>query len=385
MTDTPLVLLQLKNMPVLKKLTLETPTMTLYNLEKIHSNVPSIQELYLISIKLNARRRNPPLDISPAPCVKIFSFRGGKFQNRTLHARFYQYMAKKYTNSTTTEYADRQLSEYGFRTDQSTQLYLNGVIDFFKLIGPRKSYLNIYGLPDHVDPFEALDSVGSRIKKMYLDKCQVGTIFQHLSQSDQANHLQELNVYSKTVGVIHPLASLTALTTLNLHITIGDVQPVQFVDILAACPPSLKTLDVDFTPLEYGPFTTKLGNLEVLKIRCKMLSKHLGDVISTCFPNLVSLDIFGTVPHAINITLESPRFQKAVFKTSGFTMENRPAYGFSFKSPNYTKPQYYSCRKNKKNRVQLQQSLPKLRILSVESLTEKNLQVTDGSIYISSR
>jgi hypothetical protein len=220
---------------------------------------------------------------------------------------------------------------------------------------------------------------------MYFDKCQGGTIFQNLSQSDQANHLQELGVYSKTIGVIHPLASLTALTALNLHISIDDVQPVQFADVLAACPPSLKTLAVDCIPLKYGPFTTRLDSLETLKIHCKTLSRHLGDIISTCFPNLVSLDIFGMIPHAINITLESPRFQKAVFKTNGFTMENCPAYGFSFKSPNYTKNQYYSCRKNKKNRVKQQQLLPNSRVLSVESLTEKNLQVTDRSIYIRSR
>jgi hypothetical protein len=84
--------------------------------------------------------------------------------NVNTHSQFYQYVTKKYTSITDIDYKDNALNSY--RQDESKSVYLNGLVDFFKLTVPIRNELILPGLPDGVDPFETLDPVDARINHL---------------------------------------------------------------------------------------------------------------------------------------------------------------------------------------------------------------------------
>jgi hypothetical protein len=110
----PALISQLKNLPVLKKLTLESAKTSLHDFEKIHKNVPSIQDLKLHFLRLTTG--NLPANIKAATSITKFDLRAGKFDTAKMHTQFYKYMAFKY--------ADEKLKN----RDESDRkyIYLNG-------------------------------------------------------------------------------------------------------------------------------------------------------------------------------------------------------------------------------------------------------------------
>jgi hypothetical protein len=370
-SDTSVVLSRLKNLPVLKKLSLKSPTMTLQHLEDIHKNIPSIQDFNLKNIKIKAS--NMPCDIIPAS-ITTFSFLHGRFRDKKTHTQFYQYMTQKYINISTAEYEDNMIE--GYDSNDRREIFLNGVLDFFKLIGPSQTRLNLNRVPDGVDIFGALDAVGSQIKKLHFEACEGETMFNYLSQSKQAHHVQEISTLNSSVDSMRFLANMTALTTIKLMFFDIFEPQFQLVDVLNGCPPSLKHLSITCFHLVVDPFTTVLASVETLELHSKSLTGTIGDIVSYCFPNLVQLVLFGSARQDIRIMLRSPHFEKATFSRGdgGYA-----TYGFAFKCPIET--QYYFCQKTKNTRVQ-QENIKRLPTMSVELLTEKTLLYKDKVFYV---
>ncbi|KAI8875964.1 hypothetical protein K501DRAFT_309364 [Backusella circina FSU 941] len=367
-TDTPAILSQLKNLPVLKELSLKSPQFNLYHLENLHKNIPSIQDFVLEDIAI--LESSMPFNITPATCITKFKFHLGTFESVEAYARFYQYTTRKYTNITDIDYKDENLLNYD--DNERKYIYLNGLLDFFKLIGPYQSKLLLYGLPDDVDLFRALDVVDSHITKLNFWKCEGETLFQRLSRSNQYKHIGELCIINTRIDSIHLIKGMPALTTLVLHFIDSRFLPVNLTDCLAACPPSLKNLVITCKSLAVEPFNTILDSIEDLYIGFKTITSDIGDIISYCFPNLVKLKLTGEVRENVDITLKNPYFLDATLSTSGARKLRYCTHGFSFKSPNYTETQYYICQEGENTRVQ-REDIQDLPMLSVVSLTEKEL------------
>jgi hypothetical protein len=122
-------------------------------------------------------------------------------------------MIKKYTIVNKIEYCDSALN--CFDKFQQKYVYLNGVLNFLKMIGSKQSRLFLYGLPNDVDAFEALDSGQSQIKELNLTVCANKTIFQCLARSKQSEYVESLCIVDTLVDFIHPLKSMSALTSLS--------------------------------------------------------------------------------------------------------------------------------------------------------------------------
>jgi hypothetical protein len=208
---------------------------------------------------------------------------------------------------TDVEYNDHMF-EYG--SEDSKRIYLNGILDFLKVIGPSQSKLIFFSLPDGVDPFKALDKVGSRIKEMNFQHCEGGTTLQYLSRSNQGKCIERLTLDTK-MDSVHPLKNMTALTILALFSS--DDLPVHLADYLDACPPALKTLTISGKHLVAPPFKRSLDSIETLCISYRTMTGDIGDILSSCFLNLVELIFTGTIIENTNIMLNSLRFQKAIF------------------------------------------------------------------------
>jgi hypothetical protein len=284
---TPTILSELKDLPVLKKLTLWYPIIKMADLKDNHNNIPSIEDLWLDCITVEAG--DMPSNIIPAILVTKLKFYYFNTGNIEAHTQFYQYITKKYTNITSIDYQDIKLESYESRDKR--HIHVDGVLGFPKLIGPIKNELTLFGVPDGVDPFEVLDAIDCTIKHLCISSCKGGTLFQHLSRSNQSKQVEKLTIQDTRADSIHVLKSMLALTKLSISIIKEDGPFVHLEGCLAACSPSLKTLSINIYSLVVRPSQIRLNSIETLSIGCMELGSDLGDIISSCFPNLVELNL----------------------------------------------------------------------------------------------
>jgi hypothetical protein len=320
---------------------------------------------------------NMPVDIVPATGIKKLKFYVKYVADSRDHTRIYQYATQKYSNITDIEYDDLTLCE-GYAGDKN-KLYLHGLLDFYMLIGPCKSDFTLRCLPDGIDICKALDTVGSQVKKLEFCHCKGGTIFQDLSQSDQYNHVEELHFWDTGLDLIHHIKSMTNLTTLGFITNGNDLPPLDLAECLDACPSPLKSLSVYCDRLVTKPFKNTLGSIETLEIGCDAFPSVFGDIISSCFPNLVELQLNFKLYDNVNITLKNSHFQKAVFCINRDPESD--GYSFYLKSPNYSEKQYYFCDWNRKTGVQYQ-NIQNLPMLSIVSLIETRVELHDFNITV---
>jgi hypothetical protein len=107
------------------------------------------------------------------------------------------------------------------------------------------------------------------------------------------------------------------------------------------------------------------------------LGSDLGDIISSCFPNLVELNLECSFVNSIKIKLCNPRFQRATILILGGYTDNNGEYGISFKSPAQPETEYYISRNGEIDQVKYQHTKG-LPIISIGSFTDKKLNLVDG-------
>ncbi|KAI8879756.1 hypothetical protein K501DRAFT_302298 [Backusella circina FSU 941] len=218
----------------------------------------------------------------------------------------------------------------------------------------------------------ALDAVNSQIKAFYFSACGGETLFQYLSQSDQSNYIEELTFEYTRIDISRLFKNMVNLTTLTIHFLRDDSPSVNLVGFLTACSPIPKNLTVWCEHLITEPRNTRSYSIKKLDIGFSTLNSDLGDIISSCFPDLVELSILGKVTENLTINLKSPHLQKASLFVSGIVINGDLYHGFSLKSPNQMKTEYYLCSMGATTPVQ-HDEIEHLPTLSVVSLTGKKL------------
>jgi hypothetical protein len=370
--DTPTILSQLKDLPVLKTLALQSAGLEIDDLELLHKNVPSIQELNLDPLYLKG---SMPSEVIPASSITKLKFYGSDPEDVNTLCLIYQYMAKKYTNVTEVDFHDVGLDDY--EPSERKYFYLNGYLDFLKLIGPIKDELSLEYVPNGVNPFEVLDAVDSKIQYLDLYGRESETILQDLSRSNQSKYVQALILIDAKLDSIHVIKNMTSLTELRIRCPIKDTRPVDLVSCLEACPPSLKTFAIVFDRIVVKPHNIVLKSIENLNIRCHTLTSEIGDIISSCFPNLVKLSLYFKSLQNTNITLKSPRLQHASLCRDDFHLDDDDNYGLSFQSLNQTETQHYLYDGLVWKCVQFE-DIQHLLVLSFTSFTKQKLDLENG-------
>jgi hypothetical protein len=371
-TEETSVAHQLKNLPVLENLSLSFPRINLHTLEGIHKNIPSIQNFALEYMYLQPG--NLPLDIIPATAITKFKFHHGRFTDPDSHIRLYEYMAKKYINATDINYEDYYILHHSGLPPKS--IYLQGVLCFFRAIKPTIGKFALHGVPEDVDPFEALDIGDSRIQNWSFSFCENKMLFQNFLQSNQSKYVEEISIESSDINSIHFLKDVPNLTYLRIRYFMGGYSRFRMADCLAACPSSLKTLIIDTPNMTVDLFQGSLESVQNLEINIAKITSVLGDIISSCFPNLVNLKLTGLVKENVNITLKSSHLQNATFYTSNIRKNKSRKHGLCFESPQQDEILYYQFCETETVRVEYE-DIKHLPMLSIKSLTKKKLKVDE--------
>ncbi|KAI8890356.1 hypothetical protein K501DRAFT_266267 [Backusella circina FSU 941] len=194
------ILKKLKNLPVLKRLTLQNVAIKINNLESIHKNIPTVETFRLIDVSI--RPGKAPSHVTSASSISTLEIDICRAVDRELHSRFYQYICKKYPNITNIEYNDQQLKSY--TPDDLSYVYLNGIYDFYKyIIIPNKKKLKIKDIPNDFNLFELADHLNCQFEELHFIQYKGEALFGYLAQSHQSKHIQKL-ILNDTV--IAPLA-----------------------------------------------------------------------------------------------------------------------------------------------------------------------------------
>jgi hypothetical protein len=365
---------QLKGLSVLKKLSLKFAQIRLRCLEELHRNIPSIEDFALDN--LTVMDGIMPSNIVPATCITKFKLGIKATSGSKSHKEFYQYMTKKYINITDIEYIDAALPSHS--ADERKSIYLDGILDFYKLIGPNIDELNLEHVPDCANPFEALDAVGSKIRKFDLDIREAGTIYDYLCQSNQSKYIEKLGLCLPNFCSPDIIKRIPRLTELSLTLSHHH----SFVDYLDACPPSLKHLTLKSQYLTRTPLPSHVYSIETLVIESKILNSSIGNVITYCLPNLVKLTLKGELRESLNIKLTHPALQKATFYLKSTVWSMCSHLGFLYKSPNHTETKYWLNGVETTTPIN-DKDIKGIPVLSVVSLTEKKLCFNDGYREIS--
>jgi hypothetical protein len=260
------------NMPVLEELTLKSFNATVLNLEKLHTNLPTIKSLTLHNVRPCVSAI--PENITPATLTKLI-YRSDEYEDEDALPIWYQYMSRKYTNITQFIHLDYSLESISI--DMAQQMYENGFLQFLQLIGPYTAHQVLYRVPNGINVFEALDNRNSKTKAFTFYGCQGGILFGFLAQSNQARYVEEIKLYKTEIGTLDSLQCLTSLTQIELYIDDDlDKAEIDFTNYLNAFPPSLERCDVTFSCLLVDPESTRSSGIKHLGIECEKLTKELG-------------------------------------------------------------------------------------------------------------
>ncbi|KAI8879783.1 hypothetical protein K501DRAFT_276228 [Backusella circina FSU 941] len=130
------------------------------------------------------------------------------------------YKTQKYTRISDIGNEDEEMQYYDL--SDRKQIYLNGILDFLKFIGSIQIKTTLYGFTNDVDLFETLDEVDSQIKKVFLSMCDGEIVLNYLSQSDQPKYLEEVRVLDRSIDSIYLLKDMMVLATITIHIQDRD-------------------------------------------------------------------------------------------------------------------------------------------------------------------
>jgi hypothetical protein len=129
--------------------------------------------------------------------------------------------------------------------------------------------------------------------------------------SNQSKQVENFTIRNTRLGWNEAIKSMLALTELFISSDAEDAPPVDMAYYLIIRSPSLKTLSITSYRLIVKPFQVTLNFIEMLCINTKELGSGLGDIISSCFPNLAQLHPECLSVDTANIKLRSPRLQRA--------------------------------------------------------------------------
>jgi hypothetical protein len=326
---------QLKNLPVLKSLKMQRLAMEIKDLEELHNNLPTVQEFVVEYLHVLASAI--PENIVPLAQIQSFQMHVKNVDNVETHIALYKYIAKKYIHAAKSSVFNSILSRLPFNDQKN--VYENGVVDYWKCIGQKKTELNIFEVPDGINIFKAFDNIDSPFEEFNIFSCGNDLFFDHLAQSNQAKYLKRLHLESTVIKSPDILKNMSALTTLMLFTSfVYHSEPINFTNYLNACPPTVMEFIVVWPSLIITPFRTRMSTIQKLDITCENLTKPLAETITSCFPSLVELTLDGEVPESINITLHQSSLQKVTIgKGDG-------CHGLTFKSTSQTEPQHYICK-----------------------------------------
>jgi hypothetical protein len=331
-------------MPALKKLNLIYGRIGIQDFEYLHSKAPALESLMLSDVILEIGEL--PDNFVPATSVTSFHMDILSICDERNQSKWYTYMARKYTSLIDFYCNNIELQDINF--EQAMLLYRDGLIPIYRTLGTHLWSVTAVAIPHELDLFNQLDQFGCQMEYCSLDHNESTPIFTQLGQSSQAQYVRDLNLRNTMVTLPSLFQNMTSLTEITIDVNFDEAYwPINLNEYLNAFPPTLINFDANCTDLEVTNVPIRSTNIQRFRITCRKLSKILGQVVSTCFPELIELDLRGRVPENISFDLPAHHFQSVALLTKSKKYPN----SHSFKYTNHPQKVYYFDENNPNGRI----------------------------------
>jgi hypothetical protein len=304
------VVSQLKNMPVLKELSMTGIEFKLMDLEIMHSNLPSLKRLCLESAYPISGEI--PRDVVPASLITELEVKIKEAETQHTRIQFYKYVGNKYPSLKNPIFDDfLDLTEEG--TDIIPCIYNEGIFPLYQKIGSQVDTFLFSHYYDGLDAFRKFDDYGMKLKQLTIEmswRFEDDPFIEELVRSQQSNYIQKLTLWNIIPDPIRMINHLEVLDTLNISsrhaYTVSRCtmrREIDLTQLIHACPATLTTLSTAHIYLTFGEPASTITNIKHLKLIDVDFTPMLANIIETSFPKLSTLTLAGDIESNVAISL----------------------------------------------------------------------------------
>lgn len=309
-------------------LSLDSVTLSLADLEVVHSSCPYLQQLTLTNAKLEpmaegleGKRSVSQYPFEPAKCMTTFKYQNGD----DLHDNYewLYYIGIKYPYLETLELWCEYSIYAPQRTDISYMEERYGALASIAMHCPRLTSLKLLNVTMNHWVFEAMDHVGTRLSTLSIGDLTDNTIdmLHYLGQSQQ--NVSDLVVWGwpslciqdtlqETVAAISRCSDKLGSLTVSMQFSGIKNSPIP-LDLLFAQCSQLSYLKLDCTQPFLDRNDLVCPNLQHFVVENGCFRNDLFDYLATSCPNLKNLEIEScaliTVGSCVTIHMPNHRFE----------------------------------------------------------------------------
>jgi hypothetical protein len=338
---TSSVISQLKNMPVLETLSLESSLVGLMDIEILHENLPSMKELTFYELELQAGEI--PQNITPASLITELVVDLESAENLEVHVEIYKYISMKYPSVSRPETHDREITNgdpYYVKL-----IYTLGILPMYQNIASKIDSFEFVTFCNGMDAFSTFDEFGMKLKVITIKSHDDNDLFmEELAQSDQANYIQSLDLFNIVPRPMLKLRNMKALKRLYINDGWREFTTEKKIDLgqlIEACPDTLSALSIVCCDFKINQATSNLTSITYLNLRDIELTLALAKVLEAYFPKLLELKLRGLLSSDLTISLSNHHLEKVDIRA---LYKQGQSIGFSTKTTNDGQVQYHASR-----------------------------------------
>ncbi|KAI8885292.1 hypothetical protein K501DRAFT_284373 [Backusella circina FSU 941] len=308
--NTEKVLPVLKDMPVLKRLSLERSYINIAQLEMLHKNLPSLEHIG-VHLEYFDDPIPVPTDITPAVSITdLFVQMESVFEED--QTSWLLYVSKKYPN----------LKKYHIEFESSCfddedmetfdNVYSVAYIPFLKSLGPQLESIHLPGAEyNNYKIFQKMDEYGCQIKDVVLFSDKDNTWRSALTQSNQAKYIENLTVYHVGPCSFDWLKSMEVLKSLSINFRSDDFKGDNEINInmlLKSCSKTVKSVKFNYGNYCFDGDFDDSFQLEEMHLDSGRATSNVDQFIANCLPNLHILSLNGSIQSKAKLILPNHHF-----------------------------------------------------------------------------
>jgi hypothetical protein len=284
-----------------------------------------------------------PGDVIPSAQVTQLEIDIFKADDLATHFQVYEYFENKYSYIDGPVYLDRAI--HGQENGYVLEVYNRGIFPLYQKIGSRLDTFKFTSYRNGLDAFNRFDNWGIKLKDLTIESISDDNVLfiENLVQSQQCKFIQKLVLKEIIPEPIDRVMNMEALSTLIIDCGDSydginyDRREMNFSQLIEACPPALTDLTVIGIDLIFNESTSHQTCIKHLKFSMLDLESELIRSIKTNFPQLLTLNFWGSLRRSVTISLPEHNLDR-VDITLLYVLND----GFSIETVNDGNVQFYA-------------------------------------------
>ncbi|KAI8891198.1 hypothetical protein K501DRAFT_327841 [Backusella circina FSU 941] len=280
----------LANAPALKRLQMKHFSITIEDLELLHTILPTLCLLDFDSTTLFGYYGLPDSNIEPAISVTSLTLHLDCIEFVDTTVNLFKYISKKYTNLTEAKF---YISLEDMTDDDDVSvIYHDGMVPLLQRFGSQLKKVSLFSVASPRILLEMLDEVDYHLESLDIQLLlSADRINEPLGTRKQLKYITTFKLMGLSSTTFHWLSDFIVLKELDLTFSqlpsnTRTPRPITLNRILEACPETLESITIANVKLIYEPSNIQLPFVKRLYLRDSILASHIDIFISKTLPHL---------------------------------------------------------------------------------------------------